>query len=307
MASGKSNSLLKGRWTIWILSLVFSLLAGFGVLTIIGTAAEQGTYYVVSEDVPARTLLEGSMIEAKTANIDGIPATAISLEELQNAPLYTKIPLATGDPLTITNIGPITPIYAGLPENYVVASLAVSPENAAGGRIGRGDYVDIAGVYQLGEDTTAKIVLHNVLVLDVTVAPDSIAQAAVAGDPSVQQPGVESQALRSGIPQLYTFAVSPDDFVKLALLRDKNPYLSLSKNTQAEVDSSITEKELFAPGIVGNSGAGTENTIIQQDEVIEDVTEETTITEETQSGETTVNTPVVEETLEATPTPTATP
>lgn len=268
MASG-TESLLKGRWTIWILSLIFALIAGYGVLSIISSAAEQVTYYVAATSIPPKTALTGDMIQERTANADGVPATALTAQQLESQPLYTKIALRAGEPITASNVGPASRITVGLPPDFVAASLAVPPENAAAGKIVRGDYVDIAAVYDDGEASTSKVILHNVLVLDVSVAPDTIARAATtpvggAGDGTAQQ-GVDSAAYRSGIPQLYTFAVSPRDFVTLAMLRDASPYLALSQGGDGDVIASVTTADVFGPGAAANAGVGTEDTLSQQD------------------------------------------
>ena len=267
MARGGMDSLLKGRWTIWVLSIVFALIAGFGVLAIIGSAAEQVTYYVTAQNVPARTALTGDMITLRTANADGVPATALSLQQLQQQTLYTRIPLAMGEPITRSNVGPASRITAGLPADFVAASLSVSPDNAAAGKISRGDYVDIAAVVAGQDQTTSKVVLHNVLVLDVSVSPDTIARAATATNAggttgtttgTSGAPGPDSAAARTGIPQLYTFAVSPQDFVTLALLRDSNPYLALTQGYAGDVSAYTTAADVFGTAAAGNSGAGTE-------------------------------------------------
>lgn len=264
MSNTTSTSLLKGRWTIWIISLALSLAAGFGVLTIVGSAAEQATYYAVSTDLPARTLITEDNVKTVTASADGIPPTALTLSQLQAQPLYTRIALNAGEPLTSSNTGPISPINSNLPEGYVVASLAVAPENAAGGRITRGDYIDIAAID--GQTGSAKTVLSNVLVLDVTVSPSDIAEAATSRN-GTEDTGPDSQASRRGIPQLYVLAVSPTDFNILALIRDNDAYLALSQGVSLDPSAGlpVNESSLFAPGVPSDSGLGTEDTVLNQD------------------------------------------
>ena len=256
MASKNSNSILKGRWTMWILSIVFALLAGFGVLMIVLSAAEQVTYYATATAIPANTLLTAEQIKTVTTSANGVPETALSLSQLQSQPLYTKIALKAGEPLTGSNVGPLTPFFTGVPADYVAASLAITPDNAAGGRITQGDYVDIAAIYDGGGGAAlSKVILHNVLVLDVAVSPDTIANNATKsrtqGANTDTNTGPDSQTNRNGIPELYTFAVSPADFSTLALIRDNNPYLALSQGNPGELDASTAEDELFTPGIVG--------------------------------------------------------
>ena len=244
MASKSSaTSLLKGRWTVWILAFVFALMAGFGVLTILGSASEQATYYVMAESVPAGTKLTDQNIEQVVTNADGKPATALSLAQLQGEPLYTNIPLQAGDVITSSVVGTGIRLTAGLPEDYVAASLQVEPQNAAAGKIRAGDYVDIAAV----NGTEAKVVLHNVLVLDVNAEPPSISQAANAQEAG----GDVSNLSTQGVPVLYTFAVSPQDFATLALLRNKDVYLAISQGVPGtEVNASVNDAQVFSRGPV---------------------------------------------------------
>lgn len=239
--TGKT-SLLKGRGVIWILSFAFALLAGFGVLAIVGSAAEQGTYYVINTDVPAGTQLSDAVVDARTANLDGVPATALSIADLKEQPLFTAIPLRAGDVITSSVVTTGARIVDGIPADYVAASLEVDPANAAAGKIRTGDLVDIAAVSEAGE---ARVVLHGVLVIDVSIAPSTISRAANADSAANQQ----APAVRDGVPFLYTFAVSPTDFATLALLRDNDVYLALTQGTpSASLDVVVREQDIFKSG-----------------------------------------------------------
>lgn len=263
----KSNTggLLKGRWTIWALSLFFSLAAGYGVLTLIGSAAEQVPYYVMSEDVPARTPIMPEVVTETFANADGVPPNAITKSQLESKQWYSKVPLKQGDVLSSSVLTDLTRITQGLPEDFVAVSVAVPPENAAAGQIGRGDYIDIAAIYENQGNRLSKVVLHNVLVLDVSVAPETIASAANKGT-TAGDLGPDSAAMKTGVPQLYTLAVSPEDFATLNLIRNNDIYLALSQGLGSEsVNASITEDQIFTPGEVGTSGTGTEETIANQE------------------------------------------
>lgn len=242
-AKSEKNSLLKGRWPIWILSFAFALMAGFGVLTILGSASEQATYYVMAQSVPAGTKLTDANVEQRVTNLDGVPATALTLADLTAQPLFTKVPLQAGDVLTGSVVDTGYRIAPGIPAGYVAASLQVEPQDAAAGKIRAGDYVDIAAV----NENDAKVVLHNVLVLDVNSAPTTIPQAANEGEVAADT----GNASLAGTPLLYTFAVSPKDFATLALLRGKQVYLAISQGADgAPIDASVTQDEIFAKGAV---------------------------------------------------------
>lgn len=254
MAATSGASPLKGRWTIWIIALVFSLLSGLGVLTIIGSAADTKTYYVVTTDVAPRTPISIANTEPRTMSADGFPDNALSLAQVESGALYSKIPLLAGEMVTESNTGELEPITSAMPEGYVAVSLSVSPDNAVAGRVKPGDLVDIAAVSDSVDGPLAKVILSGVLVLDVSVAPASIAAAAnddAIGSDIPEGPGPDSVAARNGIPQLYTFAVSLQDFATLALLRDKNVYLALSRPEDADTDrtAEAIESDLFRPGV----------------------------------------------------------
>lgn len=259
MAAGTKKSLLQGRWTVWILSLAFSLLAGFGVLTIIGSSADQVTYYVMSEDVPAGTQLSDANITSRVTDADGVPPQALPLSVLQSAPLFTIVPLSAGDVISDAVVGPGERIVADIPESYVAASLAVEPQNAAGGQIRAGDFVDVAAVEGNGRDMVSRVVLHNVLVLDVAASPQTIARAANTNSISGETEEVDINVLRDGLPSMYTFAVSPQDFAVMALLRDKDVSLAISQGqSSTPIDASANAVDVFTPGPIGATDASVE-------------------------------------------------
>lgn len=247
------TALLKGRWVVWGLSLFFSVLAGLGVFLIVGKAADRTPIYVMSEDVPARTQITSANVLKVDVNAEAQPVTALSYADVASGKLFTAVPLKRGDILTTSVTAGLTPINYKLPPRYLTASIQVAPERAVGGKIKRGDYIDIAAV----TGTTSKVVLQHVLVLDVTVNPNSIASAA-NDKPNSSPPGPESQQVRGGIPQVYTLAVTARDFAKLALVGDSKVWLALSSYpVESSLTARVTLPDVFAPGPVPDSGAGT--------------------------------------------------
>jgi Flp pilus assembly protein CpaB len=266
-----ATGILKGRWTLWVLALFFSLVAGLGALTILGSAADRVPYYVVNQSIAAGVEITPDVILEIQAPADSVPPYAMTLEDIQGSQWFSRIALAGGTVLQKSVVmNDTSALTATLPDGFVLASILVAPEDAAGGRITRGNYVDIAALSGTDpESATAKIVMHRVYVYDVTVSPTSIAQA--ANSASIEDPNGESKtaspsALYSGTPSLYTLAVSPADFAKLALIRKASIYLALSaaKGPQG-LDVSESAASLFAPGEVlqstptngGNSGSTT--------------------------------------------------
>ena len=261
----KKKGLLAGAKSLLVLSLVIAAMAAFGALQIIGSAADQVPYYVLSSDVPARTQITPDLLVEVQTSQGGQPRTAYDLAWVQtNADdAFTRIPLQAGDTLTPSNTGPLRRITAGLPPNFVAASFKVDPADAVAGKVRRGDYIEIAATSDgasAAEGSLSKIVMHHVLVLDVTVDPTSIAEAANEGQEGQNiDPGPESAAVRDGIPQLYTVAVTPKDFTRLTLLKGAKLSVALSANEPgATSDASTSSTEVFNGDPVTDSGKGTE-------------------------------------------------
>lgn len=259
------SGLLGGSKTIWVAAICAALLAAFIALTILGAATARESYLVLIQNVPARTQITRDMLDWKETVKDGIPPNAISEREILDGEVFALVPLRVGDVPSASTVGPLARIDSDLPANFVVASFQVTPENAVAGKVRKGDYIDM--IATSGDDlgAVAKVVMHHVLVLDVTVAPDTIADAATSGAEGADiDPGPESAAVRGGIPSVYTVAVSPADATRLALVRDKNIMVTLSANTTTgSVEAQTQMGNVFGPEAVGDSGAGTEKAAAQ--------------------------------------------
>jgi Flp pilus assembly protein CpaB len=233
------------------MALFFSLLAGFGALTILSSLADRVTYYVVNQDVPAGVAITTDLIAAVEAPADGIAPGTLTLEEITGTTWYSKVPLAYGTVIQSSTVTDNKTLTSDLPAGYVLSTIMVDPENAVGGRIKRGDYVDIAAVSGTDlSNATAKIVMQHVLVVDVAISPADIADAAASNATGTEEvPLANENALYSGTPSMYTLAVSPQDFAKLALIRDANVYLALSAaQTPSALDVQENGASIFLPG-----------------------------------------------------------
>ena len=245
---------LKGRWTLWIIAMVFAGLAAGGSLLVLGGATETRTYWVISEDIPAGVEITSDMLFEKEASAEGAPGQAMTADEFASATWYSKIPLARGTVLQESVVTDNRDFNDDLPEGYVVASILVEPQNAAGGRISKGSFIDIAAVSGTDLGTSiAKVVLQRVLVLDVTVSPDDIADVANSQGQELSEVG--SAALYAGKPSMYILAVSSLDFAKLALIKDSSLYLALSADQTTPIDATVKGSDLFLPGSVSPSAS----------------------------------------------------
>lgn len=250
------DGLLQGRWTLFIFGTVLTLAAGFGTYSLIGKVADQIPYYVLKANVAARVQINASMLQKVSANVDGVPPTALSLGALARGNLFTKIALHAGDVLTSSVVGSWQPLTANLPAGYLVSSIKVAPENAVAGKISAGDYIDIATTSSGGK-SVAKVILHHVLVLDVSVDASNIATAANARTVNQSGTGPDAPAIYSGIPSMYTLAVSTNDFLVLTATRNNSLYLALSSNNGSGslANGYLDSSSIFAAGGVPDSGA----------------------------------------------------
>lgn len=259
--SGLFGFLGEGK-AIWILALLVACVAAVGALSILGSAAATTTYYVLSRAVPSRTQITPDMLTAVTTKAGGQPPNALDLAYIESHQVFSEIPLNVGDVVTPSTVGSLTPINQNLPGNFVVASFQVPPEDAVAGLIRNGDYIDIIATVNdpSSGQKIAKVVLHHVLVLSVSVSPSNIASAANSGTAGTNlNPGPESEAVHSGIPELYTVGLTPDDATKLALVQGDSLLVVLSGNsTGTQPLNAETGANNLLNGAAGDSGAGTE-------------------------------------------------
>lgn len=230
---GFLSSALGGGKAIWVAAIVLALIAVFGALTILGNAAATQTYYVLGRDIAARTQITPEMLVAKEAKVDQAPPNALDPVAVRTGTVFSQIALKAGDVVSSSNAGPLNRITADVPQDFVAASFNAQPDIAVAGKVRSGDHIDLIATNDDGSaGPVSKVVLQHVLVLDVTVSPNSIAQSANNGQAGngVANPGPESEAVRGGIPAVYTVAVSPEDATKLALARNHDLYVVLSGN-----------------------------------------------------------------------------
>lgn len=271
---GFLGSLLGGGKAYYILALLAAVGAAFGTLAIVGQSAERSVYWVLSADAPARTPITANMLQEVETAQGSEPRNALTYNDILNGPqIFANVGLQMGDVVTPSVAGPLERIDNNLPDNYVVTSFTVSPENAVAGKVRAGDLIDVIAVDESEtEGQVAKLVLHRVLVLDVTVNPSTIAKGTTdntlsntsasdttASNPSSSEPGPDSAQIRGGIPLLYTVAVTAEDATKIALIRGKNILIALSSNGSSlggTVDVQTSQNEVFGRGAVNDSSAG---------------------------------------------------
>lgn len=261
-ASG-SSSKFSGNKTWFAFAIVAALGAAGLIFMILSQVLATTTYYVLNTAVPSRSQILPSMLTEVQASKGTEPQNSIGLEEVSYEPVFAKVDLNPGDILSASNTGDIIPLHQGIPENFVVASFVADPNSAVGGKLAAGNYVDIYATMDGGESAVTKAVLRHVLITDAQTSAEEYAPSEDAEVVEGEQVAAQD-ALRTGIPVLYTVAVSPEDAAVLANIRNDNLFVTLSS---LESDTSFTDKsimadknEIFADEPVGDSGKGTDPT-----------------------------------------------
>ncbi len=254
----QKSSYFQGR-KMW-----FWVAGGLGVVTLIllvvflQSLISTTTYYVLNRDVAARTLVTTDMLSEVVTSQGGEPPTALSLAEVSTGEVFTKFNLSAGDILSSSNAGDLVPLGAGLPDNFVIASFTAAPNNAAGGNITRGDYVDV--FYIDGEQGT-QLIFQRMLIVDAT----SNVEGGGSSDETVATTEDTATApYRVGVPTLYTVGLTQQDAAKLALASQGSLYVTISsadsaQNGVGEVVLGYSLADLLG-NPAGDSGSGTDNT-----------------------------------------------
>lgn len=243
----------EGRKLWFFFSAVAALLTAIVLFVILSQVTSTSTYYVVTTDVAARTQLTPDMLTPVVTSSGGQPANALSLSQIESTPTFAKYKLFSGDIVASTNTGSLEAIEAGIPKGFVVATFTAPATYAAGGKIGRGDYVDLIVV----QDSTstgvpsASYFLQHILVLDATIDPES--SGAVSPNDA---------ALRVGIPTLYSVGVSPENAAKLAIATQAKIYVVKSAIQASNVTVPPMSIEVSLDtlnGMIEDGGYGTDN------------------------------------------------
>jgi hypothetical protein len=271
-AKKKPSKTFSGNKTWFVFAIVAAVAAAGLIFAILSQLVSTTTYYVLKNDVPARSQITPEMLTEVVASSGSEPRNAIGLAEVQYEPVYAKFALNTGDILTASNTGGLTPLQESIPEDYVVASFVADANNAVAGKLATGNYIDLIAIGgPENSSDVAKVALRHVLVMDVSADPSAIGESQNQakdenGNPLEGSTATSSEdQLRSGIPSLYTVALPVKDAAKLALIRDADLFVVLSPKADSTdkftpADITANKGEIFSDKAVDNSGKGTDPT-----------------------------------------------
>lgn len=153
----RKNLILVGGAT-----LVVILLSAAIFLTLTSLFSTEN-YYVLNTNVKAKQQITSEMVVARETAKGTGPVNALSMESIQRGEVYSKYPLYSGDVIAQSNAGELSGQALGIPDDWVVTSFSTTSTDAVGGILGKGDYVDILGVDDIG----ARYIFNNLLILEV--------------------------------------------------------------------------------------------------------------------------------------------
>lgn len=207
----------KKRGAGFLVAAIFAVIAFAITLVLAFTLLKTTTYYAVGRDVQAREQITADMLIPITVSDGGQPYTAYTKEQIEAKPIWAKIDLQKGEPLTVSNSGDLERVNESIPANFVTASLTVPPENANLGEILPGDHINI---YYISDDTDtreARLVMQNLLV--VSAGQDAATAIMKTDEKGEAQPN-----------QSFQVAVSVENAANLAILNadSSNLYITLT-------------------------------------------------------------------------------
>lgn len=147
---------------IGLLIAILSVAIFFGLKT----AFETEDYYVLSQDISSKTQITETMLTKVTTSKGTAPQNAISIQQIRQGTIFSKIPLKSGDVISSSNTGLNVDTNNGIPDDWVITSFTIDPKLSVNGLIKKGDYFDILGV---SVEEGSKYLFHNVLALGVQV------------------------------------------------------------------------------------------------------------------------------------------
>lgn len=276
--NASKKGLFDGRKMWFIFSGACALVVIILAFVIMSGVMAKDTYYVLSEDIPARTQITPALLVEVSTAAGTTPPSALGIADITEE-TFSLYSLKAGDILTASNTGELLTLSEGLPADYVVASFTASPSMAAGGNVKRGDYIDVMAIADdtmvTGEESiAASYVLQRVLVIDATVDLDSYsAESETApvegaeGEAPAVSDNTNDPAIRSGIPTMFTVGLSQDNAAVLAVATQYQLYVVLSS---AESVNDGTVGDNLTPAAGGSiwggavdAGQGTDNTFGQ--------------------------------------------
>lgn len=162
--TNKQNILVLG-----VIGLIVVIVAGT-IFVGVSQALSQESYYVLIDDVTAKSPITTTMVVERTTAKGSAPQNALDYNEIQQGNLYARYALYQGDVVSWSNAGPASDTSLGIPDDWAVTTFNVSSDNAVGGSLGRGEYIDIMMV----SEGTSRYAFNNVLILEARTSNQEV-------------------------------------------------------------------------------------------------------------------------------------
>lgn len=193
---------------IVIAMVVLSTLIFFGLRQVFQTE----DYYILNQNIPARTKVTVEMLEKITTNKGGAPQAAISAAQVKQGDVYSKYPLFAGDILTESNTGLTLDTSAGIPDDWSVTTINIASSKAVGGQVKKGDYFDILVTGEQG----SKFLATDVLALNV--AEDTISSEDSSGNTLINKEMQYTIGAPSSVIAVITDAIDSGKFASTRIV-----------------------------------------------------------------------------------------
>lgn len=193
---------------IVIAMVVLSTLIFFGLRQVFQTE----DYYILNQNISARTKVTAEMLEKVTTNKGGAPQAAISAAQVEQGDIYSKYPLSAGDILTESNTGLTLDTSSGIPDDWSVTTINIASAKAVGGQVKKGDYFDILVTGEQG----SKFLATDVLALNV--AEDTISSEDSTGKTLVNKEMQYTIGAPSSVIATITDAIDSGKFASVRIV-----------------------------------------------------------------------------------------
>lgn len=224
------------RWGRVMIGGTIATIAGGTVIGLALSSAPQ-TVQIAFTTTPlaANESVDVNSLEWRAVPVDGLPAQPLTTNDLSDAGWYAEKDLPAGTPLTVLGFDNISRIDVGSLDDpsLMAQSFEAVAEDAVGGILKPGDYVNILATENvLTGEPTVRYVLSKVVLLDV---------AAQAADRSSGLSGAQAgaDARYSGIPSLYTVALTPTQTAILTAAKDSNLTVVLTRPDAEDLTGAV--------------------------------------------------------------------
>lgn len=168
----KFNGETSSRKNLVLVSSAIIASIGFAAIIFVTLSSLFSTesYYVLNENVKAKQAITPEMVVSRETASGTAPVNSLDMETIQRGGVFSMYPLYAGDVISASNAGSLSGQSLGVPDDWGVTSFTINSNDAVGGTLGKGDYIDIMGINGNG----AQYIFNNLLILDTKFVNEEI-------------------------------------------------------------------------------------------------------------------------------------